>query len=587
MRRLRTNCSDSSSCRLTPVLDSRAAPLPAALFCAASALLAPLTAFGRVEAATQVNSPLSPQAQGQFHVMAGEMAAGRQLPETAAEEFLKALDFIPNAALAARATGFALSAQRDDLALKAARRWLGLESSSMDAREVIARLSLKAGNMAEARVQAEAIIQGHPGGEDEGYRHVALLLAQDKGTAAAALGLMRTLVAAKPQSAAAQRALALLAFRFEDIPTTEAAAREALRLAPQERESTLLLVAALVKRGDIAGADQAIAPLLEGKGGNDLRMGYAKLLIDGEQRPAAKAQLLQVLKTDASNPDAHLALGLLLLDERQPDLAEPHITLLLDQPDRKGDAAYYLGRIAEMRRQPAVALTWYEKVSSGTQVLDGFVRRARVLAQLKRLPEARELLAALRAQYPSLYTRLLSTEGELLIRDQAFIEALNLYDVALKNRPDDVELLYARSLLHERMNRFDLAEADLRRLIALDANDSRALNALGYMLTLHSTRFDEAAKLIARAYELEPNDPAIIDSMGWVQFKLGKAKDALPLLQKAHAIYPDPEVAAHLGEVLWTLGEKDKAKSLLESAVREEPDHRVLRDTLQRLLGTP
>lgn len=569
------------------VLETRSAPLQAALFCAAGFMFSPLPVLARVEGNAQAARPLSPQAQAQFHVLAGEMAAGRQLPEVAAEEFLKALNFTADSALAARATAFALAARRDDLALAAAQKWLAAESSSLDAREVIVRLSLKGGNATEARQQCEAIIKGHPAGEGDGLRHVALVLAQDKDNAPAALALMKSLAAERPQSAAAQRALALLAFRFEDVPLTEKAAREALRIAPGERESVLLLTAALVRRGDLAGADQAMAPLLAEKKSGDLRLGYAKLLIDGNQRAAAKEQLKQVLKVEPASGDAHLAMGLLLLDERAPDEAEPHFTKLLDNPDRRGDAAYYLGRIAEMRRQPQVALGWYEKTTSGSQVMDGYVRRARVLAQLKRMPEARELLSALREQYPPLASRLTAMEGELLMQDEAYLEALNLYDSALKAEPDDAELIYSRSLLHERMNRFELAEADLRKLIARDANDARALNALGYMLTLHSQRFDEAAKLIGRAYELTPEDPAVLDSLGWVQFKLGKPAEALPYLQKAHSRFPDPEVTAHLGEVLWALGEKEKARALLQAASREDPANAVLRETMQRLLTTP
>lgn len=565
------------------MLEFRAAPSPAAFLCAVGFLFAPVAIQARVDNDVLAASPLSPMAQAQFHVMAGEMAAGRQMHEEAAEEFLKALDFVTDPVLAARATAFAIAAKRDDLALKAAQKWLTVESSSMDAREVIAQLSLKTGNIAAAKEQCKAIIAGHPGGEADGLRHVALVLAQDKDSAQAALTLMKSLVAERPQSAAAQRALALLAFRFDDIALTEKSAREALRLAPLERESTLLLSAALVKRGDLVSADAAMAPLLAGQGGTDLRLGYAKLLIDANQRVAAKEQIKQVLKADANNIDAHLALGLLLLDERLPDQAEPHFTALLENRDRKGDAAYYLGRIAEIRKQPGTALAWYEKVTSGTQVLDSFVRRARVLALLKRMPEARSLLSALREQYPPLTSRLLATEGELLMQDDAVIDALNLYDSALKAEPDDAELLYARSLLHERMNRFELAEVDLRKMIALNPVDSRALNALGYMLTMHTTRFDEAAKLIGKAYELDPNEPAILDSLGWVQFKLGNAKDALPLLQKAYGIFPDAEVAAHLAEVLWTLGDKEKARSLIDAAAKENSNNRILRDTQQRL----
>lgn len=566
---------------------TRTAPFSAALACAAGFAFAPLPLLARVEEQPQAVRPLSPTAQAQYHVMAGEMAAGRQMHEAAAEEFLKALNFAPDAALAARATAFALAARRDDLALAAAQKWLKIEPSAADAREVILRLSLKSGNAAEARTQADALIKGHPGGESDGLRTVALLLSQDKDQGATALTLMKSLVAERPNSAAAQRALALLAFRYKDLPLTEKAAREALRLAPNERESTLLLVAAYANRGDIAAADAAMAPLLAEKNSLDLRLGYSKLLIDADQRLAAKEQLRQVLKTHPANADANLAMGLLLLDERKPAEAEPHFLVLSENPDRKPDAAYYLGRIAEMKKQPGTALGWYEKVTSGSQVLDSYVRRARVLASLKRLPEARELLATLREQYPPLSSRLIATEGELLIQEQAFVEALSLYDTALKADPGDEELLYARALLHERMNRFDLSEADLKAIIEQDANDARALNALGYMLVTRTTRLEEAAKLIAKAQELSPNDPAILDSMGWVQFKLGKPKDALPWLQKAHAILPDPEVAAHLGEVLWTLGEKDKARALLEAAAAEEGSHPVLRETMQRLLSTP
>ena len=206
---------------------TRPAPLSAALACAAGFAFAPLPLSARVEEQPQAVRPLSPTAQAQYHVMAGEMAAGRQMHEAAAEEFLKALNFAPDAALAARATAFALAARRDDLALAAAQKWLKIEPSSADAREVILRLSLKSGNAAEARTQADALIKGHPGGENDGLRAVALLMAQDKDHGAAALALMKSLVAERPNSAPAQRALALLAFRYKDLPLTEKAAREA------------------------------------------------------------------------------------------------------------------------------------------------------------------------------------------------------------------------------------------------------------------------------------------------------------------------------------------------------------------------
>ncbi|MDP3858214.1 MAG: tetratricopeptide repeat protein [Stagnimonas sp.] len=549
-----------------------------------------LWATAHATAAQAATEPLpslrSPQAQAQFHVLAGEMAAGRQMPEMAAQEFLRALEFTADADLAARATAMALAAKREDLALTAARKWLAADASSLEAREVLARLSLRAGNGAEALLQCEAIIQGHPGGEADGYRHVALLLSQDKDSANAALNLLKQLVTQKPQLAAAQRALALLAFRFEDVALAEKSAREALRLAPGDREASLLLVGALVKKGDIAAADAVFDSLVrDQKKSSDLRMGYAKLLIDAGQQAQAKLQLGLVLKAEPTHADAHFALALLLLDERKLDEAETHLRGLLGSPERRHDAAYYLGRLAELRKQPDAALGWYEKVQAGNQSFDAYLRRARLLAELNRVPEARELLATLREQFPPLTNRLYAAEGELLSQQGDYAEALGVYDGALADAPDDSELLYARALLHERMQRVDLAEADLRKLISDDGNDGRALNALGYMLTVHSARYDEAAKLIARASELNPNDPAVLDSLGWVLFKQGRPREALPHLVRAYELFQDGEVAAHLGEVLWTLGEKDRARALWDAALRAHPEHKVLRDTVQRLSG--
>lgn len=569
------------------MLDARVVIPPALLWAGLAFSPAAVAIATDAQPASALSPPLrSPQVQAQFHVMAGEMAAGRQMPEMAAEEFLRALELAPSAELAARATAMALAAQRDDLALIAARKWLAVDETALEAREIIARQALRSGQSAEALAQCAAIIKGHPGGELDGFRHVALLLSQERDKAPAALALMRNLVAERPQFAGAQRALALLAFRFDDAATAEKAARAALKLSPGDRESTLLLVGALVKKGDIAGSAQTMDALLGAqKDGNELRMGYAKLLIDAEQRPAAREQLLLVLKSDAANTDAHFALGLLAMDERKIEDAEAHFNSLLDKPDRQHDAAYYLGRIAELRRQPQVALGWYEKVQGGNQSLDAFVRRARMLGLLKRLPEGRELLAGLRQQFPPLSARLYAAEGELLSENAAYLDALNLYEAALKANPDDGDLIYARSLVHERMNRFDLAETDLRKLIAKNPDDARSLNALGYLLTVHGSRYDEAARLISRAHSQEPNDPAVLDSMGWVLFKQGKAKEALPYLQKAHELFPDPEVAAHLGETLWSLGEKDKARALWQAALKDDPEHRVLKETVQRLSG--
>jgi tetratricopeptide (TPR) repeat protein len=528
-------------------------------------------------------APASPQEEAQFHVMAGEMAAERQQPALAAKELLQALELISDPQIAAQATRQALLANDEGLALQAARKWQSIEPTSLDVREVITRLALRAGQDDEAYAECLSIVHDHPGGIDDGFHHVALLLQQEPSRSVAAMAVMDRLVAEYPKQAGAYQAQGLLSLRFGKIEQAERSARQAIALKPS-KEASLLLVGTLVKKGDIAGADQAMDGVLKGNAeSNDLRLGYARLLIESDQRDHGRAQLDRLLKDDPANVEAHFNLGLLDIDDRKLDEAEAHFLVVAKNQERVGDAEYYLGRVAELRHEPKQALAHYEKVTSGQQGLDAAVRRASMLAKLGKMDEALSILQALREQFPSLADRFIMAEGELLLDAASYDQALQLYGDALKEEPDDADLLYSRSLVYERMNRVGESEADLRKILDKSPEDARALNALGYTLLVHTDRLDEADKLVSKALQLTPDDPAVVDSMGWLRFRQGRPQDALPLLQKAYTAFPDPEVAAHLGEVLWALGSKTQAQELLNQATKSDPDNTQLRDTLKRL----
>ena len=526
----------------------------------------------------------SPTAKAQYHVMVGEMAAQRRQPELAAQEFLKALEIHPDADLAMRAASLALSAKNEPLAYKAARRWQELAPNESDPREAVARLALRVGKRDEAFKQCEALIRAHAGGPAEGFRQVAQVLAQESSKKDEALAVMDQLRHKWPELGGAWHAQSLLALRFGQIGIAEKSAREALRLQPASRESLLLLTGVLVKKGDIAAADAAMAELLKsGKDVAELHMGYARLLLEAEQAGAARREFEAALAAKGDLHEARFALGLLELERDDVDAAEPHFRALLEAGDFRQRAAYYLGRIDEERRQYEGALKWYEQVTEGDQAIEALTRRAIAFAKLDRMADARRLLADMRRELPMYATRFYLTEGELLLDAGAGKDALALYDQALREAPGETDLLYGRSLVHERMQDIASAEADLRRIIAADKDDARAMNALGYMLTVHTERLDEARKLIARALELTPEDAAVIDSMGWVEFRQGRHKQALALLEKAFGKAKDPEIAAHLGEVLWTLGDRERARQVWQGALTKDPEHRVLRDTVQRL----
>jgi tetratricopeptide (TPR) repeat protein len=526
----------------------------------------------------------SPRAKAQYHVMVGELAAQRRQPELAAREFMKALEIAPDPELAMRAASLALSAKNEPLALQAARRWQELAPDEADPREAVARLALRAGRREETLKQCEALIRGHAGGPDEGFRQVAQVLSQEGGKQEDALAVMSQLRAKWPDRAGAWHAQSLLALRFSQVELAESSARESLRLAPESRDSLLLLVGVLVKKGDIAGADAALAQLLE-KGGDpvELRMGYARLLLEAERIDAARKEFEAVLAARPDLREARFALGLLELERENLDGAEPHFKALLESPDFRQRAAYYLGRIEDVRKRPEKAIEWYQQVTEGEQALEAMTRRALALGRLGRLDDARRLLGEMRRELPVFATRFYLAEGELLLEANAVPEALKLYDQALREYPGEADLLYGRSLVHERLKNLAAAEADLRQILVTDADDARAMNALGYMLTVHTQRLEEARKLVARALELTPEDAAVIDSMGWIEFRLGRHREARALLEKAFDKARDPEIAAHLGEVLWMLGERDRARAVWDDALARDPDHRVLRDTVERL----
>ncbi len=558
------------------------------LLCGCAAMSSPPLPTPKDFEALAQGAPTQPlqtaEARAQYHILVGEMAAGREQPETAAREFLAALELVADAELARRATALAIAARSEELSLAAAQRWLALEPAAADPREVIASLSLQRGELAETLAQCRELVRGHPAGLADGFLHAAQVLSQvSPDRADGALSVMHQLIAQWPELAGAHHALAVVALRYARLDLAEAAARKAQQLEPDARSHALLLVGVWVRQDRIAEADARVAALASAApDAADLRMGYARLLLEAGERDAARRQLEAVLKLDRRHVDAHYALGVLAFNDGDHKAAQQHLAGLLGGP-RSQEAAMQLGRIAEAQQQYAQALEYYSRVHQGASAVDAALRRAFVLARMARMPEARALMQSLRDKLPQLATRFYMAEGELLIDSGDHAAALQLYDDALQSDEGNPDLLYGRSLAHERLGRIDQAESDLRGILDAQPDDARALNALGYMLLTHTPRLGEAETLITRALTLEPDDAAIIDSMGWLQYKLGRPDQALVWLKKAYAQFPDPEVAAHLGEVLWALGERQQAQAIWQAALRNHPDHPALLDTVRRL----
>jgi tetratricopeptide (TPR) repeat protein len=540
-----------------------------------------------IAGSTPAEALATDEAQAQYHVLAGEMAAGRQQPGLAAKEFVEALKVLDDVELAERATALAVVARDEDLALSAARRWLEIAPTAAEAREVIISLGLQTGDLTGTLEQCRELIRGNPGGVADGFRHVAqLMMPTAKDRADGALTIMGRLVAEWPKEAGAHHAYGVVALSLNEPDLAEGAARKAHELAPRERDHDLLLVGVWVRQGRIDDAGAHIDALAKGEKSDkaaELRSGYARLLLENNRRDAAREQFAKVLKLDSKGADAHYALAVMAYTDSDYAAATEHLKPLLDHPTRKAEAALLLGRIAEAESRFPQALEYYSSVREGPPALDAALRSAMVLGRMGQTGNARRLLQSLRDRFPQLAPRFYMAEGELLLNAAENDAALKLYDEALADNVENGDLLYGRSLAYERLGKIDLAEKDLQTSIQNDPEDARALNALGYMLVVHSQRYGEAEGLIKRALAVEPEDAAIIDSLGWLQFKQGRNEDALATLQKAYAQYPDPEVAAHLGEVLWALNDREQAQAIWNEALKKNPDHAALLETMKRL----
>jgi len=366
-----------------------------------------------------------------------------------------------------------------------------------------------------------------------------------------------------------ERALELLEQTFLHLPDNEAVA--------------LSYIAVLQRLGRTDEAQRWLEKALAKRKGDDfnLRLTYARLLTDARQYDESRKQFELLARQQPDNADVLFALSLLYLQLDRIDDAEIHLLRMTNRDNRNNEVNYYLGRIAEDRRDFNKAAIWYQGVQTGQSYFDAQLRLALMLARQERYEEASRHLGAVRSRNEVEAVMLVQAQAELMVEQKRLVEAMLIYDAALLNNYNS-ELLYSRAMLAEKMDRLDVLEADLSQILEREPDNANALNALGYTLADRTDRFEEAEQLIDRALELRPNDHFILDSKGWVLYRLGKLDEAIQYLRRALELIPDAEIAAHLGEVLWVKGDRKEAIRIWDTALKAAPDNAHLQDVIQR-----
>ena len=314
-----------------------------------------------------------------------------------------------------------------------------------------------------------------------------------------------------------------------------------------------------------------------------LRLQLAKLLASAELLERAREQFAALLTLNPRNGDYLFSLALLDIEAGEPKQALLNLEALVALGQRPDDAYYYVGRVREDLGEDSLAIEAYDRVTPSRQFLDATRRSAELRLNSGDTRAFRDGFSRSRAQNPGQAEQLYGLEAQLLRDIEELESAIEVYTEALDLFPESMNLQYGRAMTFEMLDDIASMESDLRKILARDPNNATTLNALGYTLTVHTQRYEEAAQLIEKALELSPGEPAILDSLGWVYFKLGRYVQAVDLLTEAYQLFPDAEVAAHLGEALWVAGKEQNAREIWRASLAEQPEASHVTETLKRL----
>ena len=515
-----------------------------------------------------------------YELVLAEIAGARGQLGLAAEAYLDLVRTTRDPRVARRAAEVALYARRYDMALEAARLWSDIEPNSPQPHQMVIGLLAATGRTDD--LVADLAQQFAGAGKQTGDQLMELnrLLARypDKQ---AARRLVDKLTEPYLSMAEAHFARAQAAHAAGDEAGAAADLDRAIALRPNWEQAVLARAQMTTDGAETARVLSAF--VAANPKAKDARLAYARSLVAEKRYTEARREFQTLLADHNDNGDVVYAVAVLSLQLNDMDEAETQLKRLVGMQHNESDSArVYLGQIAEERKRFDEALKWYGEVGTGSQYVPARMRMAHVFVRQEKLDEARRTLQETTAASPSERAQLLIAESQLLRDAGRNDDAYAVLVDGLAAHPDQPELLYEAGLLAERVGNFEVGEADLRRLIKLKPDYAHAYNALGYSLADRNQHLDEAQQLIDKALELAPDDPFILDSKGWVLFRRGDAIGAVDVLTKAFKLRADPEIAAHLGEVLWTLGRQDEARVTWGDAMKASPGNEVLVGTVKK-----
>ena len=552
--------------------------------------LAPTSPDDSSPAEEATSTPEKPTVYGSFSeetlysLLGAELAGQRNRLDIALDNYVTQAINTQDPGIAERALRIAEYLGADQAALDTSLIWAKNAPDDLEAQRAAAIQLARNGRYDDAMVYMEKVLQAKG---DTHFDFLALSASEtDADTRAGLQKSFDRLLVKHPDNGQLIFGKALLMQQDGDA---EGALKLLEKNPPQDGEVAPVLLRARLLQSLNRG-DEAL-PLLKKsirQYPDDKRLGltYARTLIEQNRMDEAKAQFTSLAEQYPEDDELRFSLALIALEGKKWDEAQGYLEELIERDSHVDSAHLNLGRIAEERNDPQGALAEYALVGPGNDYLPAQMRQADILVSHGRGAEASKKLAAARDAQPDYGIQLFLIEAETLAANNQTDRAWNVLQQALKQYPDDLNLLYSRAMLAEKRNDLEQMERDLRAIIKREPDNAMALNALGYTLSDRTTRYAEAKVLIQQAYDLNPDDPAVLDSLGWVNFRLGNLDEAERLLRQALERFPDQEVAAHLGEVLWANGKQREAKQIWGKFLKENPESPILRKTVLRLTGS-
>jgi len=486
--------------------------------------------------------------------------------------------------LAEQAARMALFARMDREALEAAHLWVTLVPSSRAGREAIISAYIRNGDDLSVQEHLDYMLANGDRSNEQLFQLIVSMVQHDRNQDAQTAYLaVKHLVERHPDEPVALFALGYIALHNGELSEARSAIEATLKVRPHWLEAMNMYARIMRMQGNLFAAAVYLGGVVkEYPDAIDIRLNYARLLVETRQLDEALDQYLSVVDKRPQNEDAMFVAALLSLQLNMLDQAEGLLQQLVDLGRRLDVTHFYLGQIADIRNETDTAIEHYTEVNGGEHYLDSQMRIAALLAQRGDVLLARAHLDKLRETKSPQLNRIDILEGNILEQDGQYEEAMKIYAAGLERDAEDRDLIFAQAILADKMGQFDLLEKNLLHILEKEPDDVNALNALGFSMSNHTTRYSEAYAYLQRALELRPHSGPILDSVGWVLYRLGRLDEALDYLRRSLEIIQDQEVYAHLGEVLWMRGEHDAARDVWQQALERVPGDKFILDIMKR-----